>query len=253
MMRKICFELIDAHQSETIFASSSDDNAPDSRKCGEMSEPCISLNTALLHIIPSACSNLLVDKNALVSGKTCARDVTIKSLEQESDKGVLHLNCSIKSNTDSLVTCSSRVKIEFLTFFFGSAFSSSHSSLLSLTDGNLLIADTIFAQEDWSGNTEYKLNCSIILHENGRLSINRCSYSFLSLSSSCLAASRGEYFSCAFLNFTDVISGVLMDFHDLAKLSMQQVHASNCSAHRSGLILRNCKDCQLQNIQMKGT
>ncbi|KAH7832746.1 uncharacterized protein MONOS_16007 [Monocercomonoides exilis] len=45
------------HQSETIFASSSAYNASDSRQCREMSEPCISLNVALPHVIPSVYSN----------------------------------------------------------------------------------------------------------------------------------------------------------------------------------------------------
>ncbi|KAH7830486.1 uncharacterized protein MONOS_13365 [Monocercomonoides exilis] len=246
-------ELIVGYQSETIFASSSADNASDTRQCGAISGPCSSLNVALSHIIPSAYSNLLIDKSALVSGEASARDVTIKSLEQESDKGVLHLNCCIESKTGSLVACLSRVKVEFLTILFGGAFSSSHSSLISLADGNLSIADTIFAQEASGGGSGIELNCSIVEMSGGRLTMSDCAFAGLCLSSSCLAASRGEYFSCAFLNFTDVISGVLMDFHDLAKLSMQQVHASNCSAQRSGLILRNCKDCQLQNIQMRGT
>ncbi|KAH7830516.1 uncharacterized protein MONOS_11142 [Monocercomonoides exilis] len=246
-------ELIVVYQSETIFASSSADNSSDTLQCGAISGPCSSLNVALSHIIPSAYSNLLIDKNALVSGEASAHDVTIKSLEQESDKGVLHLNCFIESKTGCLVACSSRVKVEFLTILFGNAFSSSHSSLISLADGNLSIADTIFAQEASGGGSGIELNCSIVEMSGGRLTMSDCTFAGLRLSSSCLVASRGEYFSCAFLNFTDVISGVLMDFHDLAKLSMQQVHASNCSAQRSGLILRNCKDCQLQNIQMRGT
>ncbi|KAH7815809.1 uncharacterized protein MONOS_13250 [Monocercomonoides exilis] len=49
--------LVVVSQSETIFASSSASNAFDSRKCGGMSGPCISLNVALTHIIPSVYSN----------------------------------------------------------------------------------------------------------------------------------------------------------------------------------------------------
>ncbi|KAH7820187.1 uncharacterized protein MONOS_6066 [Monocercomonoides exilis] len=245
--------LVVVYQNETIFASSSVDNASDSRQCGAISAPCSSLNSALSHIIPSVYSNLLIDKRAVVSGEASTSDVTIKSLEQESDKGVLRLNCCIESKTGSLVACSSRVKMEFLTILFGNAFSSSRSSFVSLADVNLLIDDTIFAQEASGGGSEIELNCSIIEMSCGRLTIFDCTFAGLHFSSSCLAASREQYFSCAFLNFTDVISGVLMDFHDLAKLSMQPVRASNCSAQRSGLILRNCKDCQLQNIQMRGT
>ncbi|KAH7816733.1 uncharacterized protein MONOS_10512 [Monocercomonoides exilis] len=245
--------LVIVNQNEKIFTSSSSNNASDSRLCGSMSEPCISINVAPPHNIPSVCSYFLIDKCTMVSGEERARDVTIKFLELERDKGVIHLNCCIESKTDSLVTCSSRVKLEFLTNLFETAFSSPHLRFVSLAYGDLLITSTIFSQEASDGNSEIELNCSIIEMSGERLVMSDCTFTRLCLSSSCLVASRGQYFSCAFLNFTDVISGVLMDFHDLAKLSMQQVQASNCIAQRSGLILRNCKDCQLQNIQMRGT
>ncbi|KAH7820464.1 uncharacterized protein MONOS_8745 [Monocercomonoides exilis] len=243
--------LVVVYRSETIFASSSSNNSSDSRQCGGISEPCISLNVALPHIIPSAYSNLLTDKSAEVTGEARARDVTIKSLEQESDKGVLHLNCSVESNTDSLVTCSSNVKMEFLTFLFGSAFSSSHSSLLSLTDGNLSISGTAFTQEDSTGNSETKLNCSIILVENGRLSINWCTFASLCLVSSCVAARGGQYCLLMELNISDMSCGELFDFRNFTNLSMQQLLVSSCMFDRSALILLNCKDSQLQKVQIK--
>ncbi|KAH7815808.1 uncharacterized protein MONOS_13251 [Monocercomonoides exilis] len=71
----------------------------------------------------------------------------------------------------SLVSCSSRVKMEFLSFLFGNAFSSSHSSFISLADSNLSIADAIFAQEASDGGSEIELNCSIVEMSGGRLTI----------------------------------------------------------------------------------
>ncbi|KAH7815723.1 uncharacterized protein MONOS_92 [Monocercomonoides exilis] len=181
---KDLLELIVVYQSETIFASSSADNTSDSRQCGDITAPCSSLNVALSHIIPSVYSNLLINKSALVSGEASARDVTIKSLEQESDNGVLHLNCCIKSKTGSLFACSSRVKMEFLTILFGNAFSSSRSSLVSLADDNLSIADTIFAQEASVGGSEIELNCSIVEMSGGRLTMSDCTFAGLHLRSS---------------------------------------------------------------------
>ncbi|KAH7827578.1 uncharacterized protein MONOS_14535 [Monocercomonoides exilis] len=64
--------LVVVYRSETIFASSSSDNPSDSRQCGGISQPCISLNVALPHIIPSVYSNLLIDKSAVVSGEASA-------------------------------------------------------------------------------------------------------------------------------------------------------------------------------------
>ncbi|KAH7827874.1 uncharacterized protein MONOS_271 [Monocercomonoides exilis] len=222
--------LVVVYQSETIFASSTTDNASDSQQRGAMSEPCISLNEALPHIIPSVYSSFLIDKSAEVTVEASACDVWLKSLDEEGERGNVVLNSSIDSKASSLISCSSRVKIEFLSFLFGRVFSSPHSILLSLTDGNLSIADTIFAQVASGGGSEIELNCSIVEMSGGRLTISDCT------------------FACLY-----VVTGVLMDSHELAKLSIQQVHASNCSAQRSGLVLRNCKDCQLQNIQMRGT
>ncbi|KAH7819654.1 putative Protein tyrosine and serine/threonine kinase [Monocercomonoides exilis] len=243
--------LVVVYQSETIFASSSADNASDTRQCGTMSEPCISLNVALHHIIPSVFSNLLIGKSAVVSGEASACDVWIKSLSAEGERGNIVLNSSIGSKRSNLFSCSSRVKIEFLKFMFGSAFSSSHSSLLSLTDGNLSISNTAFSQVDSSENSEYKLNCSIILVENGRLSIDGCTFDCLRLGSSCVESSTGLYFSLVDLNISDVNSGVLLDFRNLADLSMQQVLISSCTLEQSVLVLHNCKDSHLQKVQVK--
>eukprot|EP00770_Monocercomonoides_exilis_P013405 MONOS_13352.1-p1 / transcript=MONOS_13352.1 / gene=MONOS_13352 / organism=Monocercomonoides_exilis_PA203 / gene_product=unspecified product / transcript_product=unspecified product / location=Mono_scaffold00814:24333-29471(+) / protein_length=1713 / sequence_SO=supercontig / SO=protein_coding / is_pseudo=false len=243
--------LVVVYQSETIFASSSSDNTSDSRQCGAINAPCSSLNIALSHIIPSVYSNLLVDEISLVSGEASIHDVSIKSLDAEGVRGTILLNRIIERKKGSLVSCWSRVKMESLSFLFGSAFSSSHSSLLSLTDGNLLIADTAFTQEDSNGNSKYKLNCSIILVENGRLSINGCTFASLRLISSCVEARGGQYCSFMDLNISDMNSGVLLNFHNLVNLSMQQVLVSSCMFDRSALILRSCKNSQLQKIQIK--
>ncbi|KAH7817264.1 uncharacterized protein MONOS_3710 [Monocercomonoides exilis] len=246
-------ELIVGYQSETIFASSSANNTSDSRQCGAISAPCSSLNVALSHIIPSVYSNLLIDEISLVSGEASIHDVSIKSLDAEEERGNIVLNNSIGSKTGSLILCSSRVKMEFLSFLFGSAFSSSHSSLLLLTDGSLSIVDTAFAQEDWSGDSEMKLNCSIILVENGRLSINGCTFASLHLSSSCVAARGGRYCLFMNLNISDMNCKELFDFHNLANLSVQQVLISSSIFDRSAMIFQNCKSSKLQYVQLRGT
>eukprot|EP00770_Monocercomonoides_exilis_P000944 MONOS_937.1-p1 / transcript=MONOS_937.1 / gene=MONOS_937 / organism=Monocercomonoides_exilis_PA203 / gene_product=unspecified product / transcript_product=unspecified product / location=Mono_scaffold00015:202594-210570(+) / protein_length=2658 / sequence_SO=supercontig / SO=protein_coding / is_pseudo=false len=243
--------LVIVYQSETIFTSSSADNTSDSRQCGAINAPCSSLNIALSHIIPSVYSNLLVDEVSLVSGEISIHDVSIKSLEQESDRGTILLNRSIESRMNSLLTCASRVKIEFLKFMFGSAFSSPHPSLLSLTDGSLSITDALFSQDDSNDYPEMKLNCTIILVENGRLLINECTFACLHLSSLCVEARGGQYCSFMNLNISDVNSGALLDFRNLANLSMQQVLISSCELEQSALILHNCKDSQLQKIQVR--
>ncbi|KAH7830265.1 uncharacterized protein MONOS_11786 [Monocercomonoides exilis] len=245
--------LVVVYQSETIFASSTTDNASDSQQRGAMSEPCISLNVALPHIIPSVYCSFLIDKSAEVTGEASACDVWLKSLDEEGERGNVVLNSSIGSKTKSLVSCSSRVKKEFLTFLFGSAFSSSHSSLLLLADVNLSISDAAFTQEDSTGNSEMKLDCSIILHENCRLSTNGWTFTFFSLSSSCLAARGVQYCSYMNLNISDMNSSALLDFRNLANLFMSQVLIFRYIFDRSSLVLRNYKDSQLQNIQMKGT
>ncbi|KAH7815722.1 uncharacterized protein MONOS_93 [Monocercomonoides exilis] len=243
--------LVVVHQSETIFASSSADNASDTRQCGAMSEPCISLNVALPHIIPSVYSNLLIDKSAEVTGEASACDVSIKSLDAEGARGSVVLNSSIGSKTKSLVSCSSRVKMEFLTFLFGSAFSSSHSSLLPLTDVNLWIADTIFAQEAYGGGSGIELNCLIVEMSGGRLTMSDCTFAGLCLSFSCLAAKGGQYCSFADLNVSEVNCGELFDFSNFYKPINAASLISSCIFDRSALILRDCKDSQWKKVQLK--
>ncbi|KAH7826245.1 uncharacterized protein MONOS_7668 [Monocercomonoides exilis] len=148
--------LVVVYQSETIFASSSSNNSSDSRQCGGISEPCISLNVALPHVIPSVYSNLLIDKSAEVTGEASAYDVSIEQLDPEGIGGDILMNLIIESKMGSLI----------------SAFSSPHLRLLSLADGNLSIADTIFAQEASGGNSGIELNCSIVEMSGGRLTIS---------------------------------------------------------------------------------
>ncbi|KAH7818371.1 uncharacterized protein MONOS_15637 [Monocercomonoides exilis] len=202
----------------------------------------LQLTTPLIRAIYS---NLLIDKSAEVTGEASACDVSIKSLDAEGARGSVVLNSSIGSKTKSLVSCSSRVKMESLSFLFGSAFSSSHSSLLLLADGSLSIADTAFAQEDWIRNSETRLNCSIVLVENGRLSINGCTFTCLRLSSSCVAARGGQYCSFMNLNISDMNSSALLDFSNLANLSMKQLLISSCTLEQFSLLIHNCKDSQL--------
>ncbi|KAH7831366.1 uncharacterized protein MONOS_13970 [Monocercomonoides exilis] len=166
--------LVVVYQSETTFASSSADNASDTRQCGGMGGQFADRQTGVVVWEASAC------------------DVSIKSVDPEGARGNIMLNLIIRCKRSSLVACSSRVKVESLLFLFGSAFSSSHCSLLLLTDGDFSIADSSFAQEDWSGSSETRLNCSVILVENGRLSINRCTLTCLCLSSSCEVARGGQ-------------------------------------------------------------
>ncbi|KAH7817049.1 uncharacterized protein MONOS_18166 [Monocercomonoides exilis] len=176
--------LVVVHQSETIFSSSSADNASKTRQC--------------------IYSNLLIDKSAEVTGEASAHDVTIKSLDPEGVRGNILLNSSIERKMGSFISCCSRVKMESLSFLFGSAFSFSHSSLLLLADGSMSIADTAFAQEDWSRNSEMRLNCFIILVENGRLSIDWCTFASLCLGTSCVAARGGQHCSFVDLNISDM-------------------------------------------------
>ncbi|KAH7817082.1 uncharacterized protein MONOS_8008 [Monocercomonoides exilis] len=108
--------LVVVYQSETIFASSSADNSSDSRQCGGMSDPCISLNVALAHIIPSVYSNLLIDKSVVVSGEASTHDVSIKSLNPEGERGNIILNSSIDSKASGLVSC--LLSVNEITFIF---------------------------------------------------------------------------------------------------------------------------------------
>ncbi|KAH7820059.1 uncharacterized protein MONOS_5460 [Monocercomonoides exilis] len=53
------------------------------------------------------------------------------------------------------------------------------------------------------------------------------------------------------LNISDMNSAVLLDFRNLESFSMQQVLISSCALEQSVLILHNCKDSQLQKVQVR--
>ncbi|KAH7825712.1 uncharacterized protein MONOS_9036 [Monocercomonoides exilis] len=107
-------ELIVVYQSETIFASSSADNASDSRQCGDITAPCSSLNVALSHIIPSVYSNLLINKSAVASWEASACDVF--PLQAEEFAGETDIHTAIPA---SIVTTASEVTEVSVKILFG--------------------------------------------------------------------------------------------------------------------------------------
>ncbi|KAH7818951.1 uncharacterized protein MONOS_4422 [Monocercomonoides exilis] len=53
------------------------------------------------------------------------------------------------------------------------------------------------------------------------------------------------------LEYSDANSVVLLDFRNLVNISTQQVLISSCTLEQSTLILYNCKDSQLQKVQIR--
>ncbi|KAH7827216.1 uncharacterized protein MONOS_13237 [Monocercomonoides exilis] len=242
--------IVIVYQNEIVFVSSTAENNTDSRQCGAASGPCTSLNTGLNHVIPSVFSNLLIDKECAVSGEASLRDVTMKSMQQENEKGVIAMNAAIEKKSNHLLACSSRVAIEHLTFLFGNAFSSEHLCLLCVIDGNLSVTNALFTQEASSQNSDSLLNCSIIQLESGRLTINECCFASLHICSSCLTAIGGEYCSFSNTNITHVDAKRAMNLHNLTKLLIHQMHVAFCLFEDSSMILHDCRDCQIEKLQM---
>ncbi|KAH7816550.1 uncharacterized protein MONOS_4902 [Monocercomonoides exilis] len=167
------------YQSETIFVSSVADSHTDSKKCGEFSMPCQSLNVGVQHIIPSLYSQLLISKETVIVGESSALNVTIRSLRSPS-AALVHLNSTITGDSGNLITTSEKVRIESVKFNFGQLFSYSGSSIIHETSGQLSLSSVYFSPVGESENIESVVLNSILLNiENGIFHIDNCTISML--------------------------------------------------------------------------
>ncbi|KAH7816418.1 uncharacterized protein MONOS_13690 [Monocercomonoides exilis] len=168
------------YQSETIFISSSDENATDSKQCGELDTPCHSLSFGVQHIIPSLYSQLLITEETEIVGKCDARDVIIRSLQSPST-ALVHMNSTIVGDEENLITFSEKVRIERLKFNFGQSFSYSGNSIIHEANGHLSLSFVDFSSVGESENIEAVILNSILLSiENGILHADDCSITMLS-------------------------------------------------------------------------
>ncbi|KAH7823113.1 uncharacterized protein MONOS_17615 [Monocercomonoides exilis] len=167
------------YQSETIFVSSVANNHGDSKRCGEFSAPCRSLNAGVQHIIPSSYSQLLISEESVINRGCDARDVIIRSLKSPS-VAFVYLNSTI-GDEGSLIRTSGNVRIERLKFSVGQLFSYSGSSIIHEANGQLSLSFVDFSSIGESNGIEaVVLNSSLLSIESGILHIDNCSVSLLS-------------------------------------------------------------------------
>ncbi|KAH7815288.1 uncharacterized protein MONOS_10705 [Monocercomonoides exilis] len=179
------------YQSETIFVSYADENATDSKQCGELSAPCQSLDIGVQHIIPSSYSQLLISKETIINGRCEAKDVIIRSLQSPSAT-LVHLNSTI-TNEGSLITTSEKVRIESVKFSFGKSFSYSGSSIIHEANGQLSLSIVDFSSVVESNSIpSVALNSTLLSIANGILHVDNCSVSLLSFKKSAFLLNGDE-------------------------------------------------------------
>ncbi|KAH7829058.1 uncharacterized protein MONOS_12293 [Monocercomonoides exilis] len=168
------------YQSETIFVSSSDENATDSKQCGEFSMPCESMNFGVQHIIPSSYSQLLISEETIINGECEAKDVSIHSLGSLF-AAFVYVNSTININEGNLITTSEKVRIERLKFNFWHSFSYSGSSIIQEVSGQLSLSFVDFSSIGGSNSIQtVALDSSLLSIKSGILNVDNCSITVLS-------------------------------------------------------------------------
>ncbi|KAH7814978.1 uncharacterized protein MONOS_11136 [Monocercomonoides exilis] len=168
------------YQSETIFVSSVDENATDSKQCGEFHFPCESLDAGVQHIIPSRYSQLLISEQTIINGECSVQNVSIHSLETPS-AAFVYLNSTIDGDVGNIITTTEIVRIERLKFNFDQSFSYSGSSLIHEAKGQLSLSFVDFSSTFASENIEAViLNSTLLSIEYGIVHVDNCLVSFLS-------------------------------------------------------------------------
>ncbi|KAH7815391.1 uncharacterized protein MONOS_12513 [Monocercomonoides exilis] len=238
-------------QSETIFVAAEAANSSDSQQCGTTDEPCISLNIGLAHIVPSVSSSLFIDKECKITGEGVATDVTIKSTELDVERSVVMVNKNVETAESCLLTCSSRVKIEYLAFVIGRMFSSEHQSLICLEDGVLSVADVSFAgEEKLEGEEAISMKCSMVKVNKGKLVMSDCSISSLVICSPVFVSDQGSGINLRNVSCSSIESMQLMRLNDVEKVALQDINVSNCIFDECLAEICCCASCEAERISV---
>ncbi|KAH7816982.1 uncharacterized protein MONOS_18178 [Monocercomonoides exilis] len=143
--------LIVVHRSELIFVCGVNDEGNDVKPCGNSTTPCKSLSYGLSHIISSAYSQLLIDRECDISQTCTANSVTVKSLNPATH-AVVHLKTEVSKSqrSECILESAETVKFECVSFLFQHGFVSTCKSIFIQMNGSLVVASCLFSSTDQS-------------------------------------------------------------------------------------------------------
>eukprot|EP00770_Monocercomonoides_exilis_P008749 MONOS_8705.1-p1 / transcript=MONOS_8705.1 / gene=MONOS_8705 / organism=Monocercomonoides_exilis_PA203 / gene_product=unspecified product / transcript_product=unspecified product / location=Mono_scaffold00335:29375-36068(+) / protein_length=2196 / sequence_SO=supercontig / SO=protein_coding / is_pseudo=false len=226
--------LIVVHRSELIFVCGVNDEGNDVKPCGNSTTPCKSLSYGLSHIISSAYSQLLIDRECDISQTCTANSVTVKSLNPATH-AVVHLKTEVSKSqrSECILESAETVKFECVSFLFQHGFVSTCKSIFIQMNGSLVVASCLFSSTDQS----ICINQSLFSIASGSFDMSRTSVKHMitsrplfELRSSCFAQLQAvEFGGLAF-------GSSLIDACEGSNLIIKEINTSDITVKNSSLI-----------------
>ncbi|KAH7816003.1 uncharacterized protein MONOS_10341 [Monocercomonoides exilis] len=142
----ICYE------AETIFTSSTHENASDEEKCGSLKLPCKTMDVASTHVNHTTLGRLLIIGNASIGRSSQLINTEISSFSDENSYFIFN-NTMITTN---VLTCSENVVFSSLYFLFDSCKLQNDESIF-FVNGPTNISSSTFQQiESSSMNFDFQ-------------------------------------------------------------------------------------------------
>ncbi|KAH7832484.1 uncharacterized protein MONOS_14843 [Monocercomonoides exilis] len=226
--------LIVVYRSELIFVYGVNDEGNDAKPCGNSTTPCKSLSYGLSHIISSAYSQLLIDRECDISQICTANSVTAKSLNPATH-AVVHLRTEISEPQRSkcILESAETVKFECVSFLFQHGFASTCKSIFIQMNGSLVVASCLFSSTDQS----ICINQSLFSIASGSFDMSRTSVKHMitsrplfELRSSCFAQLQAVEFGELTLGSS------LIDACEGSNLIIKEINTSDITVKNSSLI-----------------
>ncbi|KAH7821857.1 uncharacterized protein MONOS_2803 [Monocercomonoides exilis] len=226
--------LIVVYRSELIFVCGVNDEGNDAKPCGNSTTPCKSLSYGLSHIVSSAYSQLLIDRECDISQTCTSNSVTVKSLNPVT-YAVVHLRTEISESqrSECIMESVETVKFECVSFLFQHGFVSTCKSIFIQMNGSLVVASCLFSSADQS----ICINQSLFSIASGSFDMSRTSVKHMITSSplfeprsSCIAQLQAVEFGELTLGSS------LIDACEGSNLIIKEINTSDITVKNSSLI-----------------
>ncbi|KAH7817249.1 uncharacterized protein MONOS_3725 [Monocercomonoides exilis] len=226
--------LIVVYRSELIFVCGVNDEGNDAKPCGNSTTPCKSLSYGLSHIISSAYSQLLIDRECDISQTCTANSVTVKSLNPATH-AVVHLRTEISESqrSECILESVETVKFECVSFLFQHGFVSTLKSIFTQTNGSFVVASCLFSCADNS----ICLSQSLFTIESGSFDLSRTSVKHINASQELFELRSSCFAQLQSVEFGELTLGSsLIDACEGSNLIIKEINTSDITIENSSLI-----------------
>ncbi|KAH7816206.1 uncharacterized protein MONOS_8286 [Monocercomonoides exilis] len=220
--------LITFYYSSQVFVSV---KGSDSAQCGRRDAPCESIGNAVQHIQRSIASMIIIDGEGKIGGECVTGDVRMVPVKKT--KGKIHFDGKIEkaSEENSILKFVNESAVERCSFEFGEQFSSSHSCIMKVKNGTIMMREC----ECLSSTSELVIKSIVMSVEGGELEMDKCVFTRMQLSVP-LIEFIGE--SKAVISETKIDNldseGNVIEVGDRAEVEMKELDVQNITLSRSG-------------------